>query len=257
MTRVVLTQPAPRASALANRLRARGHEVVPIISRRLVRCAQAPRPAEFVASLPGACDWVVFVSPGSIGIALEDDDEAVPPWPADVGIAVVGPGSAQALAELGIGPPRVRVVVPGAAPYDAAALLATAPFDAPAGLRVLVVHGERARTDWHEALRQRGAVVRGLAVYRSEPVRADSATVGQLRDWCVAGAPAVFVFTSVDAVLDCDALLAAESLDGWARAQPALAVHPRIVAALAQRGWEAARLIEPGEPALLAGIESS
>lgn len=256
MTRVVLTQPAPRVDRLAERLRARGHDAVALASRRLVRCADAPEPAALVDSLAGRYDWVIFVSPGAVALGLGGAEGPARRWPESVGIAVVGPGSAQALAQLGLAPPRVRIAAPGCAPYDADALLATPPFQAPAGLAVLVVHGEQGRGDWLDELRARGAGVDRLVLYRSEPASVAPATLERLRSWAADAMSATFVFTSVGAVRDCARLLAAESLSGWARGQPALVVHPRIAAALSELGWQAVRLIEPGEPALLAGIES-
>ncbi len=257
MTRVVLTQPAPRVSRLVDRLGARGHEVLALGQRRLLRCEDAPDPAALIDTIAAGYDWVVFVSPGAIGFALDELTEPGVRWPRTVGVAVVGPGSAQALAERGIAPPAVRLVLPRSAPYDAAALLASAPFDQPAGLRVLVVHGEGGRTDWHDTLRARGARVDCLRLYRSEEAAPDPLAVARLCEWAGEDAAVVFVFTTAQAVLDCQALLAARGLARWAHEQPALAVHPRILAVLGQCGWRAVTLVEPGEQALAAGIESA
>lgn len=257
MTRVVLTQPAPRVSRLADRLRASGHEPLALGQRRLVRSATAPEPRSLLDAIGAGYDWVVFVSPGAVGAAFDGLADPAARWPDTAGAAVVGPGSAQALAERGIAPPRVRVVHPAAAPYDAAALLRTPPFDRPESLRVLVVHGEGGRTGWIDTLGARGARVDVLRVYRSEPVPVDPAAVDRLRGWAGGDAAAVFVFTSAGAVRECEALLAAQGLASWAHAQRALAVHPRIVAVLQECGWRAAALVEPGEQALLAGIESA
>ena len=255
MTRVVLTQPQPRAARLAAWLGERQHETLELSTRRLVRLAQVPAPDAILASLPGRYDWVVFVSPGAIEMALGD---ALPAksWPRAVGVAVVGPGSARALAERGVAPPVARLVSPAGPPYDASALLATPPFDAPAGLRVLVVNGEGARVDWLQALRGRGATVDQLRVYRSEPLPVAPQVLQRLREWAGADGRVVFVFTAVDAVRAADALLAGAGLRDWAHAQPVLAVHPRIAAALSELRWTAVRLVEPGDQALLAGIES-
>ena len=256
MTRVVLTQPAPRAGALAARLRDRGHEVCELPFRRLERVAGAPAPASLVDEVVPRYDWVIFVSPGAIAMGLGEAGGAARRWPDSVGVAVVGPGSAQALAELGLAPPRVRIAAPAHPPYDADALLAMAPFCAPAGLAVLVVHGEQGRSDWLDRLRARGARVDRLVLYRSEPLLPLPASVDALFGWACDAEPVVFVFTSVDAVRECARLLASRGWLEWARRQPALVVHPRIGAALSETGWRASRLIDPGEPALLAGIES-
>ena len=238
MTRVVLTQPQPRCARLAQRLRARGHEVLELSLRRLQRLPQAPSPAALSAAL--------------------DDERAEPPaWPHEVGLAVVGPGSAQALAELGLAPPTVRVAMPAAAPYDAQALLRTPPFDAPAGLRILVLPGERGGTDWLDELRARGAGVDSLALYRGERLQPGAEAIAALRGWAQAQAAAVFVFTVAEVAGELDRLLHDAGLAGWARCQRALAVHPRIAESLEKLGWRAVRPIDPGERALTGGIESA
>lgn len=282
MSRVVLTQPAPRGPRLAQRLAAQGHEPLAIPTQRLCRCAESPAHADFLATLSD-WDWVIFVSPSAVSFALEPGeapvagDEAsgrpsgrapgdavsagqsrpnavVTAWPVRTGLAAIGPGTAQALQDLGLSAPSV--VVPPAPPFDAQALLACAPFDAPAGLRILVVHGADARRDWHERLRARGAHVEGRCFYRSEALDPDPSALARLARWSVDAEPVCFVFTTAVTVSRWTALLP-PPLDDWARRQRALAVHPRIVQALRAAGWQDVHIVDPGEQPLLAGIESS
>jgi len=251
VTRVVLTQPAPRVERLARRLRSHGHEVVELPSRRL----EVPGGDAAGAALHSLAeyDWVVFVSPGAVEAALEGRRD---PWPAGVGIAVIGPGSEQALAEYGLRAPAVRIVRPPAAPYDADALLRAPPFAAPAGARILVLRGEAGRVDWMQTLRERGAQVDAVSLYRTRALELPAEGLTVLRRWAASGAAARFVFTSVDAVEAVTGWLSEPPLRGWALAQTALTVHRRIEDALRARGWAAARLVEPGESALLAALES-
>ncbi len=253
MTRVVLTQPNPRVERLAQRLRERGHEVHVLPLRRLVSLARRAPVAAALASLAER-DWVVFVSPGAIEVAFQ----ALPgAWPVAVGIAVIGPGSAQALAEYGIVDGDTRVVCPHSAPYDADALMRIAPFDQPGGLRILVLNGIRGRVDWIEALAGRGAQVERVPIYRSESVPLAPGGLAPLRAWARERLDAVFVFTNADVAREIDEALVRGRMKTWARAQSALAPHPRIVERLRELGWRAARLIEPGEQALLGAIESA
>lgn len=254
MTRVVLTQPLPRIERLGRRLAGRGHEIALLPVRRLRSLAGDPRVAAALDSIPQR-DWVIFVSPGAVEAAFSELDPTR--WPVGTGIALIGPGSEDALGELGISPARVRILRPARAPYDADSLMRLAPFDSARGLRVLVLAGSAGRTDWVDALRARGAAVERVAIYRSEVLAPDGAALARLRQWSREAAAAVFVFTTADAVREIDEALARARLRGWARRQRALVPHPRLAALLASHGWEAVDTVEPGERALLGAIESA
>jgi uroporphyrinogen-III synthase len=72
-----------------------------------------------------------------------------------------GPGTAEALADVGIGEARVPT-----ASYDTEGLLALSEFSAPRGKRVLIFRGENGREALGEALRARGAAVDYVPCYR-------------------------------------------------------------------------------------------
>ena len=251
MARVVLTQPAPRVERLARALRERGHRVLELPARRLVPLDGA---AGWARGLAATRDWVVFVSPGAVEMALATLDG---PWPGEVGIAVVGPGSALALARDPRIHPGVRIARPAGPPYDADSLLRTPPFDAPDGLRILVVRGEAGRDDWLDDLRRHGAQVEACALYRAVPAPVDPQARATLANWALERASAVFAFTAVDAAAHVEALLEGPGARAWAHSQPALAQHPRIARALVDLGWTHVVSVEPGYAGLLAGIESS
>lgn len=250
MAQVILTQPAPRVGRIAARLRALGHRVGECPVRRLVPAGPELAPDRDALLLH---DWVIFVSPGAVDFGLRRLDRQ---WPPAVGIAVVGPGTAASLGESRWIGPGVRIVRPGRAPYDAEALLERPEFREPAGLRILVVRGETGRDDWIGRLRALGAEVEIRAVHRAERLDVPREIHETLRDWRLAELPAVFVFTSVDAVTAVDAALAAHGEAAWARGQQAFAQHHRIAAALSAAGWRTVELIEPGEEALVRAIES-
>jgi len=253
VSRVVLTQPAPRVERLAGALRARGHEVAVLPSRRIEPLTAGRRPTELLATIE-QFDWVVFVSPGAIEVALC----ALPGgWPASTGVAVIGPGSADALAEHGVRPGSVRIAMPDAPPYDADALMRVPPFDAPHGVRVLVLRGEQGRLDWIETLRSRGAIVRAESIYRTVPCEAAPAELARLQSWASSGLPTLWVFSSADAIAATAALLRERGLQAWAGLQRALTIHPKLLEASRSAGWQATQLIGPGERALVAAIESA
>lgn len=251
MARVVLTQPAPRVEGIAERLRALGHRPLALpLSRIVERHDDAVRAAMSDLS---RYDWIVLVSPAAVAAAAHLRGVH---WPAAGGVAVIGPGSAQAIVEHGLPADPARVLRPPGPRYDAEALLAMAPLRAPRGLSVLVLRGEGGSEDWIARLRAGGADVRTCELYRRQPVEPPAEALEALAA-LLRGTPApVFVLTQVEAVGRLDALLARRSLSAAARRAPALAIHPRIEAALRQAGWADVRLIEPGETALAGALES-
>jgi uroporphyrinogen-III synthase len=128
--RIVVTRPEARAAELVERLEALGHEV-------------AVRPLIAVESLSdepielGGYDWVVVTSRTGAELLA---GRAVPPWPR---IAVIGPGTADALRAEGLEP----ALMPQVSSQEG---LASA-FPRPAG-RVLFAGAEGARRHLVDAL---------------------------------------------------------------------------------------------------------
>ena len=256
---VLLTQPAPRIDPVASRLRQRGHEV-------------ACLPATRIESLLGALDvtvleghvrraaCVVFVSPSAIDVLLEPLAAAAVRWPASAEIAVVGPGSVEALAERGLDASVTTIHVPPHAPFDSAALLALPRFGHPvpsgADAPLLVVTGETGRGDWIDVLRERGFEVDVLVAYRSRALEPDTAVLDSLQGWLDERRPAASVFTSSDAAARLSEPLAALRDSAWLFGRPALTIHPRIAEVLTDNRWRDVRLIPPGESRLAGAIES-
>jgi uroporphyrinogen-III synthase len=252
--RVVLTHPAPRCAALAASLRQHAHRVLELPLRRLEPRTDDPHTLAQLDAL-ASFDWLVFVSPGAVGAAVPVLAARRPGWPRQ-GIGLIGPGTEAALRSAGLRPPPgCRWVRPERAPYDAQGLLGQPPFDAPAGLAMLVIRGERGRDDWIAALRERGARVEVAAVLRAEPIAPDPVGLDEAGLWLVQAGdePVAFVFSTADAIDRLDPLLPRE---GRAAAM-ALAVHPRLVARLHELGWSRARLLEPGEAGLRLALESA
>lgn len=255
MARVILTQPEPRVHAIAHRLRARGHEVlVPGLSRIVERTGD-PGVRRTLARLT-EFDCAVLVSPSAVYAVARLVDR----WPPAVRFALIGPGSRAALDDAGFGRAPVHVLVPEHAPYDGASLTRLAPFDAPAGLRVLVLRGTTGSDGWIDALRERGAYVEICAAYRHEPVEPAPgvpAMLAALRD-----PPADelretrIVVTQAATVARLDPILRQAGIHEQARQMQALAIHPRIVTALQQAGWTRVHQIDPGECALVHALES-
>lgn len=251
MARVVLTQPWPRVRGVEQRLRALGHEPLAVPLSRIVELADDPRVVGVAARL-AQFDWVVLVSPAAVAAAAR---MAAGRWPAATGIAVVGPGSLQAIADSAMAVDPARVLRPAGPTFDADALVDTPPLRAPKGLRILVLRGEGGSEGWIARLRAAGAQVETCEVYRREPIEPAAAALETLRGWLEAGAAPVFVFTQREVVERFERVLARSGLAGRAHAAPALAIHARIAAALAAHGWTDVRAVEPGDRALAAALE--
>lgn len=260
--RLILTQPAPRVQQIAHRLLAQGHQVIEFPQQQLLSLLDDASIAILTRQIT-ASDWIIPVSP--FAIQLLRHSLTVPRWPARVAVAFIGPGSQQAWLREFDGVLPTQFAMPTGEPYEGFALLTIPAFVKCAGLRVAVLRSESksgqdsAANRWIAQLRQMGAQVTEIALYRSQLLPAAPDTIAQVLHWCLelntASAPA-FVVTSV---------AAARHLSEWAQPLPqaqfvlatkVLATHQRIVAALVASSWNKVRLIEPGEASLLSELES-
>ncbi len=155
---VAVTRARPQASALAARLRALGARVVEAPAIRI-------EPLDAELGDLAAYDLVCLTSPNGVRRLLElvRDARAL----AGPRIAAIGPGTAAALRAGGIEPDVVpeRAVAEG---------LAAALHGVPVH-RALVVRAQEGRAALPDALRERGAAVEILPVYRTVPEPLDDA----------------------------------------------------------------------------------
>lgn len=253
MARVVLTQPAPRVRTLAARLRERGHETLELPLSRIVEHTHEASVREAMHCL-SAYDWVILVSPASVRAAANLRSVQ---WPQATGVAVVGPGSLQAIVDCALPVDPARVVCPREAPFDGDALARLPQLGVRDGSRVLVLRGTAGNDGWIERLRERGAKVEVLALYRHEALEAEDDALDALAAWLADPTGAVFCVTQAATVQRLEKVLAARGLRDAAHRQRVLAIHPRIVAALRDAGWADVRTIEPGDRALSLALESA
>ena len=159
---VVITRPAAQAGALAARIAARGREAVVFPLLEIHPLAdQAPLLAALAELEQYAL--VAFVSPNAIGAAFA----ARPDWPATVPLAVMGEGSRQALAELGITSATTAITSPqDKHRTDSQTLLAELDLAALKGKKALILRGESGRELLADALRAAGVEVTTVAAYR-------------------------------------------------------------------------------------------
>lgn len=253
MARVVLTQPAPRVRTLAARLREGGHETLELPLSRIVERTHEPSVRETMERL-STFDWVILVSPAAVRVAA--DMKSVQ-WPSATGVAVVGPGSLQAIVDCALPVDPARVVCPREAPFDGQALARLPQLDVRDGSRVLVLRGTAGSEDWIARLRDRGAQVEVLALYRHDALEAGADALGTLAAWLAGANGPVFCVTQVATVQRLETALAARDLLDAAHRCRVLAIHPRIADALRGAGWNDVRTIEPGDRALALALESA
>lgn len=153
--RVLVTRPAHQAGGLLRLIEEAGGQPLPL-PMQVIEYASAG--VINTQQLSAPADWWVFTSANAVHGWHR---LGMPPPP--VNIAAIGPATAQALEDLGL----VVDLVPE--PHSSEGLLATAPFVAPKGLRVLVLAGEGGRDLIARHLSERGAELRQLALYRRAP----------------------------------------------------------------------------------------
>ncbi len=254
---VVLTQPAPRAGALASALAARG---IPSVSWPMTAIDEVPGldwPA-LAATLAG-CRWALFPSPAAIDVTMGALRRHGLRWPPGTGIGLVGPGSRESLEAWGgrlEGLERAARIEPLVAPHDAEALLARPELAALDGAGVAVLRRADGREAWLHALRARGATLHAPTVYAAR----DAEPPAQAGEWlsgrAAADAPVAFSVASADAGARLARFVGALPCARWALGCTVLTQHPRIADALRAQGWRRVSRHPPGAAGLVAAIES-
>ncbi len=211
---ILVTRPARQAGAFAQKLAALG--AAPIIFPAIAILPPAdPAPLARAHAALGDYDFAIFVSANAVEYGAPDARR----WPATLAAFTPGPGTAEALAAVGIAGARIPATT-----FDSEGLLALPELSAPHGKRVVVFRGDGGREHLGDTLRARGATVDYVACYR----RAAPATGA-------AGLAEAFRDGRIDAV----AITSSEGLDNlWVlcdettrerwRATPTFVPHARI-----------------------------
>jgi uroporphyrinogen-III synthase len=237
--RILVTRAAAQAEALREALAARGAEVIPC---PVLRMEATLTPAELPAL--GRYRWLVFTSRNAVSHVRELLAGA--DLPADARIAVVGPGTAAALATLNREPDLT------AEPATGAGLAAAfRERGLPAGTLVLRVRGDLAPPDVEQELERLGAVVDVLTAYRTLIVPPPAAALAAI----AAGGVDAVTFYSPSAVRGLD-----EGVPDHGLASTALAACVGPVTAEAARGAGWRRVLtadQPAAPELAAALASA
>jgi len=236
---VLVTRPVRQAAGLVRKLAALGAEPIAWPAIVILPPENAGALAHVQATL-GSYDIAVFVSANAVEYGVGNPAR----WPATLVPYAPGPGTAEALAAVGIG----NVHVPSTT-YDSEGLLALPGLADVRGKRAIVFRGEGGRELLGDTLRERGAHVDYVGCYRRAAPQ--SGAEGLLAALAGGRVHAV-TLTSSEGL---DNLLAALG-DGGARrlaALPLFVPHPRIAAHAREHGL-VATATAGSDAGLIAGL---
>ncbi len=236
---VLVTRPARQAGAFAQKLAALG--AAPVVFPAIA--ILPPANPEVLARVHVALadyDIAVFVSANAAEYGAPDPRR----WPAKLAAFAPGPGTAEALAAVGIGGARVPTTS-----FDSEGLLALPELSAVGGKRVVIFRGDGGRDHLGDTLSARGATVDYVACYRRAAPQSSAAGLGE-----------AFHDGRIDAVT----LTSSEGTDNlWAladdamraawRAVPTFVPHPRIAAHARELGLPVIATAG-GDAGLIAGL---
>ncbi len=190
--RIVLTRAKPQAQEFSQLLAAYGAEPIEAPTIQIVPPASWRRIDQAVARL-GEYHWLIFTSVNGVKPfmdrlhAAHKDSRAL----AQLRVCAIGPRTGEALAQYGVMPDLVPKE------FQAEGLLAALEEEDLRGKKVLIPRAEVAREILPEQLRQRGAEVDVVAVYRT---LAPAADLGRLTEEIEAGKVHAVTFTSSSTV---------------------------------------------------------
>jgi uroporphyrinogen-III synthase len=236
---VLVTRPARQAAGFARRIAALGGTPVIFPAIAILPPADTAPLARVHATL-ASYDYAVFVSANAV-------EYGAPPtgrWPQALVALAPGPGTAEALAAVGITDVRIPTTT-----FDSEGLLALPELADVRGRRVLILRGDGGREHLGDTLRARGADVEYVACYRrAAPGSGAEGLAEAFRD----GRIDAVTITSSEGLDNLWALVGDTVREAW-RALPTFVPHPRIAARARARGLEI-RETGGGDAGLVAGL---
>ncbi len=226
---VLITRAVSQAEPMARAVRAAGGRPVLLPAIRI-------EPIE-TASASGPADWVIFISPNAVEYGLSHVREVVA---SGAQVAAVGPSTARALSAAGLAQPlRAREG------FDSESLLALPVFRQCAGSNITIVRGVGGRPLLIDSLRDRGAKVTVLEVYRRDRPTLRIEQVQYLESQWAAGGVAVTTCLSV-ATLDNLMTLLTTRAQRLFMATPLLSPSPRVLERATELGHTGAQQLARG-----------
>jgi uroporphyrinogen-III synthase len=238
--RIVITRPARQAAGLAQQIAALGGK--PVMFPAIVILPPADRSALERAQRDLAqYDYAVFVSANAVEYGVGDPAS----WPSHLVALAPGPGTASALAAVGIGQVRIPATT-----MDSEGLLALPELADVTGKRIVIYRGSGGRELLGEMLSERGAQVDYVECYRRAKPHGDFATMAAA--WR-AGAIEALTLTSSEGLDNLWELFDDVTRTSMAAA-PTFVPHPRIAERARTLGFGRVTVTAPTDAGLLASL---
>lgn len=219
---ILITRPARQAGGFAQKIAALGG--VPVIFPAIVILPPADRgPLERAHASLATYDCAIFISANAVEYGAPDPRN----WPPGLAAFAPGPGTAEALAAVGIANARFPATT-----FDSEGLLALPELAAVGGKRIVIFRGDGGREHLGTTLAARGAHVDYVACYRR--AKPESGMAGLAEAFAASRIEAVTITSSEG--LDNLWALADDAMRAAWHACPTFAPHPRIAARARELG---------------------
>lgn len=237
---VVITRPARQAAGLAQQISVLGGRplVFPAIT---ILPPSDPAPLERAQRELAGFDYAVFVSANAVEYGVGDPAS----WPSRLVAFAPGPGTAAALAAVGIAPSRIPATT-----MDSEGLLALPELIDATGKRIVIFRGSGGRDALRDALVARGATVVQVDCYRRG--RPDAGAAGLVEAWREHRIDAMTI-TSSEGLANLWALLGDEGRSLLA-ATPTFVPHARIGDRARSLGLAQVIVTPPADSGLIAAL---
>jgi uroporphyrinogen-III synthase len=242
--RILVTRPAAQAGTLAGLIAEHGGEAVcfPLIE---ISAADDPDALRQAISQFDDYSLAVFISPNAVAYSLPQI-LAARTWPAGLQAGAIGPGTVAQLNANGI----AEVIAPDDR-FDSTALLERAELQAErvAGKKVLILRGNGGREELTETLRERGAQVDAVTVYRRSPPADPALLLSLLRNTTLDA----LTISSSEGLRNLQTLLDTENLEDFRRT-PVFVPHQRIAEVAIGLGWKKVVLTRPANAGIIEAL---
>lgn len=237
--RFLVTRPENQSDHLATLLETAGAQAV---LAPMIAIGQATDPAALDRVLARLADFdlAVFISP----TALDEVAKRLPSWPDELPAAVIGLGSRDRAAALGI-----RDIICPETQFDSEALLAEPDMQTVASKRVVLFRGNGGRELLAETLTARGAIVEVVEAYRRLP----PAMTGEGLALTLADALDGVIVTSSESVHNLFSL-ADDKTSAKLSSLLFFASHPRVAEVARQHGVSRVLLTAAGDAGIVATL---
>jgi len=237
---IVITRPARQSAGLAQQIAVLGGK--PVMFPAIVILPPADRSAlERSQRDLAQYDYAVFVSENAVEYGVGDPAS----WPAHLIALAPGPGTAAALAAVGIGQVRIPATT-----MDSEGLLALPELADVAGKRIVIYRGSGGRELLGETLSERGAQVDYVECYRRAKPSGDFGTMAAA--WR-AGEIDALTLTSSEGIDNLWSLFDDMTRSSMA-ATPTFVPHPRIAERARTLGFGHVTISAPTDAGLLASL---